>query len=44
MNIVDQYSLIETSHKKWLENKNDPNDNEYELLILKYDVNRDKLV
>jgi hypothetical protein len=44
MNIVDQYSLIETSHKKWLENENDPNDNEYELLILKYDANRDKLV
>jgi hypothetical protein len=43
-NIADQYSLIETSHKKWPKNEIDPNDDEYELLILKYDANQDKLV
>ncbi len=36
---VDQYSLVEASHKKWLENEGDPDDNEYELPILKYDAN-----
>jgi len=43
-NIVDQYSLVETSHKKGPKNESDPNDYEYELLILKYDANQDKLV
>jgi hypothetical protein len=36
--------LVETSRKKWLENESDPDDDEYELLILKYDANRDTLV
>jgi len=39
MNIVDQHSLVEASHKKWPENESDPNDDEYELPILKYDAN-----
>jgi hypothetical protein len=37
-NKLDQYSLVETSNKKWLEN------DEYELPILKYNVNQDALV
>jgi hypothetical protein len=32
------------SCKKWLENESDPNDNEYELSILKYDANQDTLI
>jgi hypothetical protein len=36
--------LIKTSHKKWLENESDLNNDEYELPILKYDANQDKLV
>jgi hypothetical protein len=28
-----QYSLIKVTHKKWLKNENDSNDNEYELPI-----------
>jgi hypothetical protein len=39
MNIAEQYSLVEASRKKWLENGSDPDDNEYELPILKYDAN-----
>ncbi len=30
---VDQYSLVEIAHKKWPKNKNDPDDDEYELPI-----------
>ncbi len=37
-------NIVETSHKKWPKNESDPNDDEYELLILKYDANQDKLV
>jgi hypothetical protein len=33
MNKVEQYSLVEASSKKWFENENDPNDDEYELPI-----------
>ncbi len=44
MNKVDQYSLIKVSNKKWLENENDLEDDEYELPILKYDANQDTLV
>jgi hypothetical protein len=36
--------MIKNSHKKWLENESDPNNDEYELPILKYDANHDKLV
>jgi hypothetical protein len=39
MNKVDKYSLVEASNKKWLKNENDPQDNEFELPISKYDVN-----
>ncbi len=39
MNKEKQYSLIEVSRKKWLENESDLDDKKYELLILKYDVN-----
>jgi len=44
MNRANQYSLVEASCKKWLGNEIDLDDNEYELFILKYDVNQDKLV
>jgi hypothetical protein len=44
MNRADQYSLVEATHKKWPKNESDPNDNEYELSILKYDANREALV
>jgi len=44
MNIVEQYSLVEASHNKWIENGNDLDNNEYELPILKYDANQDKMV
>jgi hypothetical protein len=30
---------VEASHKKWPKNGNDLDDNEYELLVLKYDAN-----
>jgi len=30
---VEQYSLVEASCKKWLENESDLNDDEYELPI-----------
>jgi len=30
---VDQYSLVEAAHKKWIENENDLNYDEYELPI-----------
>jgi len=43
-NGMEQYSLMKASRKKWSLNGNDPNDNEYELPILKYDANHDKLV
>ncbi len=33
MNRADQYSLIETTCKKWLENENDLDDDEYELPV-----------
>ncbi len=36
--------LIEASQKKWLKNANDLEDDEYELLVLKYDANKDTLV
>jgi hypothetical protein len=36
---VDQCSLVEVARKKWPKNENDPNDNKYELLILKYNAN-----
>jgi hypothetical protein len=39
MNKADQCSLVEVSNKKWPKNENDPQDDEYELAILKYDVN-----
>ncbi len=39
-NIVDQYTLVETSHKKWPKNESDPNDDKYKLPILKYDANQ----
>ncbi len=41
---VDHYSLVEAAHKKWLEDENDPDDDNYELPILKYDVNQEALV
>jgi hypothetical protein len=39
MNKEKQYSLVETSPKKWLKNESDLDDDEYELPILKYDAN-----
>ncbi len=39
-----QYTLIEASQKKLPKNANDPKDNKYELLVLKYDANEDALV
>jgi len=44
MNRIDQYSLVEATHKKWLENENDLHDDKYELPILKYDANQEALV
>ncbi len=41
---VDQYSLVEITCKKWPDNENDPDDNKYELPILKYNANHEKLV
>jgi hypothetical protein len=38
MRRVNQYSLVEATCKKWPKNESDPNDDEYELLILKYDA------
>ncbi len=43
-NGVKQYSLVEASHKIWPKNRSDLDNNEYELPILKYDANQDKLV
>lgn len=43
-NIAKQYSLAKASCQKWLENGSDPNDNEHELPILKYNANQDELV
>jgi hypothetical protein len=34
----DQYSLVETTRKKWSNNENDLDDDEYELSILKYEA------
>ncbi len=39
MNKADQYSLVETSNKKWPENENDRKDNKCKLHILKYNAN-----
>jgi hypothetical protein len=44
MNKTYQYSLVETSNKKWPKNESDPQDNKYELPILIYDANQDALV
>jgi hypothetical protein len=44
MNTINPNSLVEASPKNWPENENDTNDDEYELFILKYDGNQDKLV
>lgn len=44
MNHLKQYALTETSWKKWPKNASDLEDNEYELLGLKYDANEDALV
>jgi hypothetical protein len=41
---VDQYSLVAITFKKWLENESDPNNDEYELLILKYNANQEALL
>jgi len=41
---ADQYSLVETAYQKWIKNENDPNYDEYELTILKYDANQEALV
>jgi hypothetical protein len=43
-NIANQYSLKKASHKKWPKNESDLDDDEYELPILKYDANQDKLI
>jgi hypothetical protein len=43
-NRMKQYSLVEASHKKWPKNGSDLNNDEYELPILKYNANQDKLV
>jgi hypothetical protein len=40
---MDQYSLVEATCKKWLENESGPNDDEYELLILNYNANQETL-
>jgi hypothetical protein len=37
----NQYSLIEASHKKWPNNESDPDDDKYELPLLKYDENQE---
>jgi hypothetical protein len=39
---MDQYSLVETTHKKWQKNESDLD--EYELLILKYNANQEALI
>lgn len=44
MSRINQYSLVKVTCKKWLENENDPNDDEYELPILKYNVNQEAQV
>jgi hypothetical protein len=33
MSKINQYSLVEATHKKWPKNESDLNDNEYELPI-----------
>lgn len=44
MNGAKQYSLVEASSQKWLENGSVPNVDEYELFISKYDANQDQLI
>jgi hypothetical protein len=44
MSRAKQYSLVKVAHKKWLENESDLDDDEYELSILKYDVNKEALL
>ncbi len=39
MSKTNQYSLVEAACMKWLENGSDLDEDEYELPILKYDVN-----
>jgi hypothetical protein len=39
MNKANQYSLVETSNKKWPKNENDWKDNKYKSHILKYNAN-----
>jgi hypothetical protein len=36
--------LVKVADKKWLENESDLDDDEYELSILKYDVNKEALL
>ncbi len=36
--------MVEAPNKKWPKNESDPQDNEYELHLLKYDANQDALV
>ncbi len=36
---ANQCSLVEAAHKKWPNNENDLDDDEYELPILKYNAN-----
>jgi hypothetical protein len=43
-NKPNQYSLVETSNKKWPKNESDLKNDTYELPILEYDANQDALV
>jgi hypothetical protein len=40
---MEQYSFVRASHKKWLENGSDFDNDEYEWPILKYNANDDTL-
>jgi hypothetical protein len=42
-NRMEQYSFVRASHKKWLENGSDFDNDEYEWPILKYNANDDTL-
>jgi hypothetical protein len=44
MSKVEQYSLVEVACKKWPKKESDPNDDKYELPILKYNANQEVLV
>jgi hypothetical protein len=44
MSRVEQYSFVKITHKKWLENESDLDDDEYELPILKYVTNKKTLL